>query len=90
MGNPKLRMMVDVGADVYGNLDKFCSGIFKVCVKCMSECRNVYVVACRKEEGRQACCCINMLSSSTRSVGSCMLLNVWHVNIAFELEINKS
>ena len=28
--------MVDVGADVYGNLDKFCSGIFKVCVKCMS------------------------------------------------------
>jgi len=83
-------MMVDVGADVYGNLDKFCSGIFKVCVKQVHKCRNVYVVSCRKEKGRQACCCINMLVSSTRSVGSCMLLNVWHVNIAFELEINKS
>ena len=29
-------MIADVGANVYGNLDKFCSGIFKVCVKCMS------------------------------------------------------
>ena len=50
MGNSKLRMIVDVGVDVYGNLDKFCSGIFKVCVKCMSERRNVYVVACRNRQ----------------------------------------
>ena len=77
MENSKLRMIVDVGVDVYGNLDKFCSGIFKVCVKCMSECRNVYVV--RKNKGRHVA--INMLASSTGSVGSwCLVFGMrrWH------------
>jgi hypothetical protein len=73
-------MIVDVGADVYWNLDKFCSGIFKVCVKCMSEYRNVYVVACRKKKkGRHVA--INMLTSSTGSVGSwCLVFGMrrWH------------
>ena len=52
MGNSKLRMIVDVGADVYGNLDKFCSGIFKVCVKCVSVAMYIWLHAEKKKAGR--------------------------------------
>ena len=52
MENSKLRMIVDVGADVYGNLDKFCSGIFKVCVKCISVAMYMWLHAEKKKAGR--------------------------------------
>ena len=52
MGNPKLRMMVDNGADVYGNLDKFCSGIFKDCFKCVSVAMYIWLHAEKKKAGR--------------------------------------
>ena len=69
------------------SVDQFCSDSCKVCVKCMSVAMYMWLPA---EMGRQACCWINMLAFSTRGVGSCMLLNVWHEKIAFELAINKS
>ena len=68
------------------SVDQFCGDSCKVCVRCMSVAIYMWLPV---EIVRQACCCINMLASSTRSVGSCMLLNVWHVKIAFELDINK-
>ena len=69
MENSKLRMIVDVGVDVYGNLDKFCSGIFKVCVKCMSVAMYMWLPAEEKKKiGRHVA--INMLASSEGSVGS--------------------
>ena len=43
-------MIVVVGADAYGNLDKFCNGIFKVCVKCMSVAMYMWLPA---EEGKK-------------------------------------
>ena len=71
MENSKLRMIVDVGVDVYGNLDELCSGIFKVCVKCMSVAMYMWLPAEERKKiktGRHVA--INMLASSTGSVGS--------------------
>jgi hypothetical protein len=67
------------------SVDKFCSDILKVCVKCMSVAVYMWLPA---EIGGQACCykfaCIFYEKCWV------MLLKFWHEKIAFVLEINKS